>query len=196
MIGKITGQIDSLNDDSLLIDVAGIGYIVFCTNKALSSFVVGQKASLYTEMVVREDNISLYGFLTVDEKKWFKTLQTVQGVGFKMALNILSYLGIDGVLNAILSKNLHAFKSVSGVGPKLATRIITELSEKVIDMPCDVKANPQSNFARDAISALKNFGYSANDAHKAVNDEININNNITLEELVKNCLTKLSNLTA
>lgn len=132
MIGKLTGIIDTLTDGHCILDVGGVGYVVFASAKTLSRLPdVGGTASLLIETHVREDHIHLYGFASALEKEWFTVLTKVQGVGVRMGLAILSVFAPDQLLISITAKDAKALTAVSGVGPKLADRIVTELKGKV-----------------------------------------------------------------
>ncbi len=131
MIGKIRGRVDYTAKDYVLIDVNGVGYLVYCADYTLARLPnSGGMVALYTDLIVREDNLQLFGFLTVAELQWHKLLMTVQGVGAKAALAIVSALGVEGVGRALTLGDSTALKSASGVGPKLAQRIATELKDK------------------------------------------------------------------
>ncbi len=131
MIGKITGRVDYRASDHVLVDVQGVGYLVFCSERTLSALPPrGGVVALYTDMLVREDNLQLFGFLTLAEKEWHKLLTSVQGVGAKVALAIAGTLGTDGVSRAITLGDIAAIKAAPGVGPKLAQRIVVELKDK------------------------------------------------------------------
>ncbi len=131
MIGKITGIIDYIAEDHVLIEAAGVGYILYCAPGTLAALPApGTVASLYTELVVREDLLQLIGFRTVAEREWHRLLTTVQGVGAKASLSILGALGAEGVSRAIALGDTGAVRSAPGVGPKLAARIVNELADK------------------------------------------------------------------
>lgn len=131
MIGKISGRLDWRGADHVLIDVRGVGYIVHVSDRTLASLPgVGEAVSLYTELLVREDLLQLFGFPTMAEKEWHKLLMTVQGVGAKAAMAILGTLGVEGASRAITLGDARAIQSAPGVGPKLAQRVILELKSK------------------------------------------------------------------
>lgn len=131
MIGKISGRLDWRGSDHVLIDVRGVGYIVHVSDRTLASLPgPGEAVSLYTELLVREDLLQLFGFPTMLEKEWHKLLMTVQGVGAKAAMAILGTLGAEGVARAITLGDARAVQSAPGVGPKLAQRVILELKSK------------------------------------------------------------------
>lgn len=131
MIGRISGIVDYRADDHVLIDVRGVGYLVFCSDRTLASLPgPGQAVSLYTDMVVREDLLQLYGFPSLLEKEWHRLLMTVQGVGAKVSLAILGALGPEGVGRAIALGDVAAFRAAKGIGPKTAQRVVIELKDK------------------------------------------------------------------
>ena len=131
MIGKISGRIEYKGDDHVLIDVRGVGYIVFCSDRVLAGLPgPGEAAALFTDLIVREDLMQLYGFPTLVEKEWFRLLMTVQGVGAKASLAILGALGAEGVGRAVMLGDVTAIKAAKGVGPKTAQRVVIELKDK------------------------------------------------------------------
>ncbi|TCS63146.1 Holliday junction branch migration protein RuvA [Varunaivibrio sulfuroxidans] len=181
MIAKLSGTIDQLGDDWTIVDVGGVGYLVFCSGKTLSRLFVGEPARLSIETHVREDHIHLYGFYDAHERDWFKLLTTVQGVGAKVALGILSALSGDELTHAIAAADKAAISRAPGVGPKLAARIASELKDKVAKLtlgmapsgasqksPPPLGAGGDDAALRDAVSALVNLGYGASDALGAV----------------------------
>ncbi|WP_424832830.1 Holliday junction branch migration protein RuvA [Ruegeria sp.] len=198
MIGKLTGRLDYRAADHVLIDVRGVGYIVYCSDRTMAALPgVGEAVSIYTDMVVREDLMQLYGFLSLIEKEWHRLLCSVQGVGAKVSLAILSALGPDGVSRAIALGDWGAVKAAKGVGPKTAQRIVLDLKDKapgVMAMGGTVTeamdgpgleviepAEPSSALRRAAISgsgsaaasagalsALSNLGYGPSEAASAV----------------------------
>ncbi|WP_170332802.1 Holliday junction branch migration protein RuvA [Ruegeria arenilitoris] len=198
MIGKLTGRLDYRAADHVLIDVRGVGYIVYCSERTMAVLPgVGEAVSIYTDMVVREDLMQLYGFLSLVEKEWHRLLCSVQGVGAKVSLAILSALGPDGVSRAIALGDWGAVKAAKGVGPKTAQRIVLDLKDKApgvmamggtvteaMDGPAlevvessepaptpKRAAQPASGSAAasaGALSALSNLGYGPSDAASAV----------------------------
>lgn len=174
MIARLKGIVDEIGDDGAIIDVGGVGYLVFCPGKTLQGLPkVGESVVLHIETHVREDHIHLYGFLTGGEKEWFGRLQSVQGVGAKVALAILSVLSPAEVAQAIAGQDRTMIGRASGVGPKLATRIVTELKDKVGAFtsfePAPAGAGRSGgSAAADAVSALVNLGYRQADAMSAV----------------------------
>ena len=177
MIAKLRGILDSVGDGFLILDVNGVGYRVFCSAKTQMKMPAkGQAAALLIETQVREDHIHLFGFADAAEKGWFSLLTTVQGVGAKVALAILSVLSADELSLAIASGDSKALTRAPGVGPKLAVRIVTELKGKIgtafsatgTDTPAGDIVQAQSSAVNDAISALVNLGYARMDASVAV----------------------------
>jgi Holliday junction DNA helicase RuvA len=179
MIGKLKGVVDAYGEDFVLIDVHGVGYVVFCSSKTLQALPgVGEAATLWIETHVREDAIRLYGFRNEAEQAWFRLLQGVQGVGAKVALSIQSTLGASDLAGAIASGDKALVARAPGVGPKLAQRLCSELKDKapVIGMvdpklaalsgALEAKAAPAP--VREAVSALVNLGYGQAQAQAAV----------------------------
>jgi Holliday junction DNA helicase RuvA len=177
MIGKLKGRIDSSDEDSVIIDVGGVGYHVFCAGRTLAQLPgVGEATELLIHTHVREDHIHLFGFPDANEREWFLTLMTVQGVGVKMAMAILSVFSPQQLAHAIAAKDTKALTRVSGVGAKLAERLTTELKNKVAKLPTGSvsigagkgSALPPVSVSEDALSALVNLGYSRGEAYTAV----------------------------
>jgi len=174
MIGKLTGVVDSIGEDHVILDVGGVGYLVHCPNSTLSKFVAGASASLMTEMRLTDETIRLYGFSSGEEREWFRLLQTVQNVGARVALNVLSALTAREIERAIALSDKAAIGRAQGVGPKLALRIVTELKDKAPSMMLRGHAEdaahpiaPRGPEA-DAVAALVNLGYSQGHAAEAV----------------------------
>jgi holliday junction DNA helicase RuvA len=197
MIGRISGRLDWRGPDHVLIDVRGVGYIVHVSDRTLAGLPgLGEAVSLYTELVVREDLLQLFGFPTMLEKEWHKLLTTVQGVGAKAAMAILGTLGAEGAARAITLGDARAVQAAPGVGPKLAQRVILELktkapgvmaagvglsakagAEDVVIEEAPVPKKParadegtgrRAAASADALSALVNLGYGQGDAAQAV----------------------------
>jgi Holliday junction DNA helicase RuvA len=141
VIGKLTGVIDSLNEDGLLLDVNGVGYVVHASSKTIGRLgAAGANASILVETQVREDAITLFGFADHAERDWFRLLRSVQGVGGKVALAILSTLTPNDLVNAVASQDKASVSRASGVGPKLAQRIVSELKDKAAGLELGVAA--------------------------------------------------------
>jgi len=178
MIGKLKGRIDSTGPDWVIVDVGGVGYHVFCSSKTLAALpATGEFAEVHTEMLVSQDMIRLVGFASTLEREWFRLLQTVQGVGTKVALAILSTLSAHEIGNSIALQDKAMIGRAPGVGKKLAERIVLELKDKspafaVADaalsrLQAELDA-PRPTAATDAVSALVNLGYGQLQAGAAV----------------------------
>jgi Holliday junction DNA helicase RuvA len=178
MIGKLKGRIDSYGTDWVLVDVGGVCYHVFCSSKTLAALPpMGEFGEVHTEMLVSQDMIRLVGFASTLEREWFRLLQTVQGVGTKVALAILSTLSSHDVANAIALQDKAMIGRAPGVGKKLAERIVLELKDKapafaggdvsLAKLQADLDA-PRPTAAVDAVSALVNLGYGQVQAGAAV----------------------------
>ncbi|MEO0034094.1 MAG: Holliday junction helicase ruvA [Pseudomonadota bacterium] len=176
MIARLRGSVDSLGEDWAVIDVGGVGYLVACSGRTLGRLAVGTAAALLVETHVREDAILLYGFLDAAERDWFRLLITVQGVGARLALSILSAAPPEQLLRAIAAGDKTGLTRANGVGPKLALRILTELKDKVaaislapVATGVAVAAAPLGDGPlEDAVSALVNLGYRRLEAFEAV----------------------------
>ncbi len=209
MIAKLRGVIDTIGTDYCVIDVNGVGYLVFASSKTLGKLTLGATVSMAIETVVREDAITLFGFGDGIEKEWFATLTKVQGVGAKVCLAILSVLSPIQLSQAISSQDKNMFARANGVGPKLAARIVTELKGKIVTMPMGEFAkeieggstkliedaettemalvgrveNPQ--LMEDAISALVNLGYQRMEAYRAVSNVLANDENLQMGDVIK-----------
>ena len=179
MIGKLRGVIDSYGEDFVVVDVGGVGYVVHCSSRTLQHLpAAGEAATLSIETHVREDMIRLFGFRSDAEREWFRLLQTVQGVGAKVALAILSTLDPGALATAIGTGDKAAVARAPGVGPKLAARIIAELKDKapvlsgvdpaLIRLSGAVAEEKAPQPVADAISALTNLGYAQAQASAAI----------------------------
>ena len=178
MIAKLSGIVDQVGADGAVIDVGGVGYLAFCSGRTLNLLPgMGQPAKLLIETHVREDHIHLYGFIDTAERDWFRLLTTVQGVGARLALAILSVAAPDALTLAIVAKDQKALARADGVGPRLAARIVNELQNKVggltLAAPASVaKAAPPAGSVdgaiADAVSALENLKIGRAEAYGAV----------------------------
>ena len=187
MIGKLTGRLEHRAADHVMIDVGGIGYLVYCSDRTMSQLPpVGEAVALYTDLLVREDLLQLFGFTTMVEKEWHKLLMSVQGIGAKAAMAIMGALGADGVARAITLGDWNAIKAAKGVGPKTAQKVVIELKDKApgvmamggnlaqaqgsVPAEADMQViEPTSGAAQaEALSALVNLGYAHGDAAQAV----------------------------
>ncbi len=181
MIAKLKGLVDATGDDWAVVDVGGVGYLLFCSSRTLARLPgVGQAAQLFVETHVREDHIHLYGFVDESEREWFRLLLTVQGVGSKVGLAILSALSAEELSRAISAGDKAMLSRAQGVGPKLAVRLMTELKDKAVGIAlpglaatsvgqsvagmAPLEAGP----LEDGISALVNLGYRRVEAHGAI----------------------------
>ena len=177
MIARLKGVVDSIDEGSAVIDVNGVGYLVSASSRTLRDLVAGGAATLLVETIVREDAIALYGFLATAERDWFRILTTVQGVGARVALSILSTLSPDEIARAIAAGDKASLSRPAGVGPKLAARLATELKDKAAAFgvaPAPARATDTAAPAvaatvnEDAVSALVNLGYRRVEAFGAV----------------------------
>lgn len=195
MIGKLRGVIDSIEDNYLILDVSGVGYVINCSAKLLDKLPgVNQHASFLINMQVKEDDISLYGFIDKLEQIWFEYLITVQGIGPRLALTILSALEPNDLIAAIVKRSKESFKHISGVGPKLAERIFIELAKKAnqYDYLETSSANNKDDNINDALVALTNLGYNRNEAYNICKIIGKQHPDITISELIKLSLKELS----
>ena len=182
MIAKLKGLIDSVGDDWAVVDCGGVGYLVSCSSRTLARLQAGTAATLVVETHVREDAIALYGFLESGERDWFRLLTTVQGVGARVALSILSVAAPEQLLQIIAAQDKAGLTRAAGVGPKLALRILTELKDKAgkialggfaPGLAAIASAAPlpaMSGRLEDAVSALVNLGYRRLEAFQAVGE--------------------------
>lgn len=181
MIGKLRGKVDAVGESFLIIDVNGVGYEVQASSKTLRNLKTGDEVSLTIDTHVREDAIRLFGFQSELERSWFRTLQSIQGVGSKVALAVLGILAPNDLANAIALQNFAAIEETPGVGKKLAQRIVLELKDKApalsvagLNVPVGSALNssgsaiPVGHAAAEAISALTNLGYNPGQAAAAV----------------------------
>ncbi|MDE2110955.1 MAG: Holliday junction branch migration protein RuvA [Alphaproteobacteria bacterium] len=175
MIGKLTGIVDFVGEDHVLLEVGGVGYLVNCPASTLSKLSVGAHASLMVETRLTDETIKLYGFFTAEEREWFRLLQTVQNVGSRVALNVLSALSPRDLERALALGDKAAVGRAQGVGPKLALRIVTELKDKAPSMmlrghaeDAGVHAVAPRGPEADAVAALLKLGYSQGVAAEAV----------------------------
>jgi Holliday junction DNA helicase RuvA len=177
MIAKLKGIVDQVGDDWAVIDVGGVGYLVYCASRTLARLQVGAAAQVHVETWVREDAILLYGFYDLAERDWFRLLTTVQGVGAKVGLALLSAAPPDQLVRAIAAGDKTVLTQASGVGPKLAVRILSELKDKVGGLmlghgareatPVSSAVAASGGALEDAVSALVNLGYRRIEAFEA-----------------------------
>lgn len=218
MIGRVAGRIDYRGTDHVLIDVRGVGYLVYCSERTLSALPgVGGMAALYTDLLVREDLLQLFGFPTLVEKEWHRLLMSVQGVGAKASLAILGALGPEGVGRAIAIGDWHSVTAAKGIGAKTAQRVVNELKDKVPMVMAMGAASPAAPPAPDsgevnesaavvtptpvppspgaqaeALSALTNLGYSPGEAAGAVAQVAGEMPEGTTSDLIRAALRRLA----
>lgn len=205
MISKLSGILDSVHENYLILDVQGVGYQVYASSSTLAQCTgIGEPLSLLIDTHVREDYIHLFGFRSAAEQQWFRLLISVQGVGAKAAMNILTACPPDQIGFAIAAGDKAAIQRAEGVGPKLAARILTELKDKAGKM--DLQAKPKgvavvgepanegaSSADQDAVSALINLGYQRTDAYAAVMQaKQKANDNASVQDVIKLALKELS----
>ena len=220
MIGRLRGRVDYKTHDHFLLDVNGVGYLIFCSERTLAEIPVdGEFTTIYTDLLVREDLMQLFGFLSQVEKEWYRLLMSVQGVGAKASLAILSALGEDGVSRSIALGDWTSIKSAKGIGPKTAQRVVNELKDKAAHVmsivpneigerenktdegevveriddhpPINLAASNKTAQA-DALSALQNLGYSPSESAAAVAKILHESSDLSTEELIRNSLKMLS----
>ena len=210
MIGRIKGQLIEKKSEYVVIDVHGIGYVVYVTEKTARSLSLDNQSrdiSLYSELIVKEDLLQLVGFITQTEKEWFNLLRSVQGIGAKVALTILNTLDTDELLRAIRIKNELAFSSVSGIGSRMAQRLVVELSgRKDLIALEDEETNDtkdgtteqtigiikRKEIQQDALSALQNLGFKPAEAKSAIDKILTQNDFNDASLLVKEALRSLA----
>ena len=195
MIAKLSGTVDSVAADSAVVDVNGVGYLVAASSRTLAGLNAGAAAVLHVETQVREDAIQLFGFATAAERDWFRLLLSVQGVGGRVALAILSVLTPDELQRAVAAKDTASIARANGVGPKLAARIANELKDKAgvasmagAAVPAAVAAG---GAAADALSALANLGFRPAEASRVVADALaDLGDGAAVGELVRVALKR------
>jgi len=222
MIGRLRGRVDYKAQDHFLLDVNGVGYLVFCSERTLANIPTnGEFTTIYTDLLVREDLMQLFGFVSQVEKEWYRLLISVQGVGAKASLAILSALGEDGVSRAIALGDWTSIKAAKGIGPKTAQRVVNELKDKaahvmsivpiedgggkkeiddedvveVIDNQASNDLSLSNKSAQaDALSALQNLGYTPGDSAAAVAKVLHKSADVSTEELIRASLKMLSRI--
>jgi holliday junction DNA helicase RuvA len=176
VIARLRGRLDSRGEDHAVIDVGGVGYLVVCSPRTLAALpAAGEAVDLHVDTQVRAESITLYGFREPAERVWFRLLQTVQGVGARVALGLLAVLAPDELARAVAAQDKAALARATGVGPRLAGRIASELRERLVDLPLPAAAahpmaaiGPLPPAVADATSALINLGYGRSEAHAAI----------------------------
>jgi holliday junction DNA helicase RuvA len=175
VIARLRGRLDGIAEDHAVVDVGGVGYLVMCSARTLAALPgLGEAVDLHIETQLRAESLALYGFKEPAERVWFRLLQTVQGVGARVALGLLSVLAPDELARAVAAQDKAALSRASGVGPRLAGRIASELRERLVDLPLPgaaldtVPIVGAAGAAADAVSALINLGYGRSEAHAAI----------------------------
>ena len=192
MIAKLRGIIDFIGEDHTIMDISGVGYLIYCPTKVINKLSpLGQIDELLIETIVREDQITLYGFKEEREKYWFNLLLKVQSIGAKTAMNGLSVLSVEELEIAIISEDSDALTRITGIGKKGALRICTELKDKTFHIP-NIIDNNNNNLMQDAISGLISLGYGQSEAYSTIS-KINIKDgDKRLEEVLQLALKILS----
>ena len=213
MIGKLSGRVDYWSSDHVMLDVRGVGFMVYCSERTLAGLPPqGEPVALYTDLLVREDLLQLFGFTSLVEKEWHRLLMSVQGIGAKASLSILGVLGPDGVSRAIALGDWTSLKAAKGVGPKTAQRVVIELKDKapgvmailggapqihysddVIEMAVPiVHSSQEPSVQADALSALGNLGYGPGEAAAAVAEIIGDMAGADAPALIRAALKKMA----
>ena len=216
MIGKLSGRIDARGADHVLLDVGGVGYVVHVSERTLAALPgVGEAVALYTDLLVREDLLQLFGFTSLVEKEWHRLLMGVQGIGAKASMAILGTLGPDGVSRAIALGDWSAVKAAPGVGPKIAQRVVNELKGKAPSMmamsgatldavideapgaqeaaaPALVSKRGTGGAQAEALSALQNLGYGPGEAASAVAEAAGAHEGADVAVLIREALKRLA----
>lgn len=202
MIGKLLGKISEIGTDYIIINVNGVGYIVFCSSRLITKCDVDSEIELITQTIVKENDISIFGFATNTDKEFFNHLLTIQGVGAKLAQTIIGSIEIDEIIQSVQTNDNVKFTKIAGVGPKLAARLVNELKNKKftsklqnIRLKSSVKKEDILNSQKvlDAASALANLGYSNVQINQAIYDVLAANKTASLEEIIKLSIKSLSN---
>ena len=200
MISQLYGNIVSVQNSFLILNVNNVGYKIFCSSRTLSTFKQNmENVLILTELVVREDSLTLYGFSDELERVWFNLLQSVQGIGAKASLAILSSMTNEELSKAILSSDKAMISRAEGVGPKIAGRILNELKDKIpetsglsiLSDDLDSIENENPDLINDTISALTNLGYNRSESYKVVIKILKDNKDINISELITLCLKEL-----
>jgi Holliday junction DNA helicase RuvA len=200
MIARLRGRLDSRAADHLVIDVGGVGYLVHCSTRTLAALPgTGEALDLHVETQVRAESITLYGFTETGERSWFRVLQQVQGVGARVALGVLSVLTPEQLARAVASQDKAALTRASGVGPRLAGRILSELQDRLAGelagaaLPQAISGGTVDGAAAGAVSALVNLGYGRSEAHAAITKAVaSLGQQATVEALIRAGLQELA----
>jgi len=201
MFAKLSGKIDHIFEDAIILDVNSVGYKIFLSKKTIEEIRNSENKNynFFIETIVREDYIHLYGFKSLEDQSFFNILCKINGISSKIAIKILASVTIDQIIIAINSDDKNLFTNIYGIGPKLASKILLDLKDSIkkLDYNFEISNNNSSDninnsqIVSDAISALENLGYKRNSIHKIANDQIKKHPDITLETLITNCLREL-----
>ena len=190
MISKLEGIVDTINENSVIIDINGVGYEVSYPERTIDTLVEGSKISVYIKTIFRDDTIYLYGFSSIEDRTFFNMLQTVQGVGAKLAMTIIGFFEAEEITNYISSADEKSITMAPGVGTKVAKRIITELKDKFTDS-FQQSTDNYSTKRNNIISALLNLGYPRSEAVNIVEQlKVEINQDLEIEELIRMALRR------
>jgi len=192
MIGFLNGKIISSKPTKILLDVNGVGYVVFISINTFEKISNKEKVSLYIHTNVKEDSITLYGFYSESEKEIFELLISISGIGPKLALSVLSGIQTEDLKDAILNGDVSRIVAIPGIGKKTAERLILELRGKVGDVRVEGDSPVAHGVKQEAVSALTTLGYNYATAEKIVRQILTSSPNCTLEELIKNSLGELN----
>jgi Holliday junction DNA helicase RuvA subunit len=188
MIKKLSGILDELLPDGVILNVSGIGFFIMIPMSLKHTLYTGQTYTFYIDMMIRQDGVHLFGFIDAHQHQWFAILNGVQGIGPKTALNILSSLSIDQMIEGIVSQNKYIFKNISGLGPKSITRLLNELKDRP-DLPVSSHLSP---YQQEAFLALQNLGFDPAKIMTAFQQVPPNNMTHTTENLVKHYLEILT----
>jgi Holliday junction DNA helicase RuvA len=189
MIAKLVGTIDSILDDSIVLDVCGVGYVVYTPSKLRDSFIVGDKCTLRIIHIFKQDSQYLCGFQDEKEMHIFKELMDVPGIGLRSAMSVLSTLSVRDFAMAVINQDANVLCGVSGIGKKTAGRILLELKDKMLSKIKDIYSDTENQNINDAILGLISLGYQKNNALKVVKDTANrLGPSASVNELIVNCL--------
>jgi len=198
MLGKLKGIVDQIFTDHIILDISGIGFEVTLGSSDIASLNEGDSLMLHIFTQIREQDINLFGFKSESDKSLFNELLKVKGIGGKLAISILGQISSGELVRAINGKDKNAIKQLSGVGPKLAERLIAELSSTKFNIASGEDSGPVKSKSReemlvqDALSALINLGYSKNESAEATSFVYGNNDNLSLSELIRLSLKELS----
>jgi Holliday junction DNA helicase RuvA len=201
MFAKLSGKIDHIFEDAVILDVNSVGYKIFLSKKTIEEIRNSENKNynFYIETIVREDYIHLYGFKSLEDQSFFNILCKINGISSKIAIKILASVTIDQIITAINSDDKNLFTNISGIGPKLASKILLDLKDSIkkLDYNFEISNNNNSDninnsqIISDVISALENLGYKRNSIYKIASDQVKKYPDITLETLITNCLREL-----